>query len=122
MRILIDMNLSPLWVQFLVAHGIEAVHWSSVGKASAPDSEILDYAASSGFALFTHDLDFGVLLAAGKSRHPSVIQVRTQDVLPSAVGAVVVRAIQACRDQLEAGAIVTVDITQNRIRLLPLRE
>lgn len=24
MKILIDMNLSPTWVQFLVAHGIEA--------------------------------------------------------------------------------------------------
>ena len=104
MRILIDMNLSPMWVQFLVAHGIEAAHWSTVGKASAPDSHILDYAPSNGFALFTHDLDFGMLLAARKSPGPSVIQVRTQDVLPSEIGAVVLRAIEACRDQLEAGA------------------
>ena len=122
MRILIDMNLSPLWVQFFVAHGIEAVHWSGVGNASAPDSEILDYAASRRFTLFTHDLDFGLLLAAGKSPRPSVIQVRTQDVLPPAIGAVVLRAIEACRHQLDAGAIVTVDIAQSRIRLLPLGE
>jgi predicted nuclease of predicted toxin-antitoxin system len=31
MKILVDMNLSPTWVQFLVAHGIEAVHWSAIG-------------------------------------------------------------------------------------------
>ena len=121
MKILIDMNLSPLWVQFLAAHGIEAVHWAGVGEASAPDSHIFDYAASNGFAVFTHDLDFGALLAARKSSGPSVIQVRTQDVLPSAIGAFVLRAIEACRDQLEAGAIVTVDVAQSRIRLLPLR-
>jgi len=30
MKILIDMNLSPLWVRFLVAHGIEAFHWSAI--------------------------------------------------------------------------------------------
>lgn len=45
MKILVDMNLSPLWVQFLEANGIKAEHWSSIGKASAPDSQILNYAA-----------------------------------------------------------------------------
>ncbi len=42
MKILIDMNLSPLWVQFLSGHALEAIHWSDVGSASATDSEILD--------------------------------------------------------------------------------
>ena len=120
MKILIDMNLSPLWVRFLVTHGIEAVHWSSIGEVSAPDSLNLYYAASNGFVIFTHDLDFGMLLAARKSRGPSVIQVRTQDVLPSAIGVVVLRAIEASREHLEAGAIVTVDLARNRIRLLPI--
>ena len=83
MKILIDMNLSPLWVQFLVEHGIDAIHWSTVGESTAPDSRILDYAASNGLVVFTHDLDFGMLLAARKSRGPSVLQVRTLDVLPA---------------------------------------
>jgi predicted nuclease of predicted toxin-antitoxin system len=76
MKILIDMNLSPLWVQFLVENGIEAVHWSTVGEPTAPDSQILEHAASNGFVVFTHDLDFGMLLAARKARAPSVLQVR----------------------------------------------
>ena len=58
LTVLIDMNLSPLWVPFLVEHEIEAVHWSTVGEASAPDSQSLGYAGSNGFTLFTHDLDF----------------------------------------------------------------
>jgi predicted nuclease of predicted toxin-antitoxin system len=120
MKILIDMNLSPAWVQFLVAKGIEAIHWSAIGEASAPDSRIFDYAAANEFVVFTHDLDFGTLLAARKTRGPSVIQVRTQDVLPSAIGDIVLRAIDAARDHLEAGAIVTVDPARNRIRLLPI--
>ena len=61
-----------------------------------------------------------MLLAARKSRRPSVIQVRTQDVLPSAIGTVVLRANEASREHLEAGAIVSVDLSQNRIRLLPI--
>jgi predicted nuclease of predicted toxin-antitoxin system len=109
-----------MWVQFLVAHGIEAAHWSTIGKASAPDARILDYAASNGFVVFTHDLDFGMLLAARRSNGPSVIQVRTQDVLPSAIGGVVLRAIEAAHHHLETGAIVTVDLVRNRIRILPI--
>jgi len=27
MKILVDMNLSPRWVEFLANAGIEAIHW-----------------------------------------------------------------------------------------------
>jgi predicted nuclease of predicted toxin-antitoxin system len=120
MKLLVDMNLSPWWVEFLSEAGFETVHWSDVGKPSAPDSEILDYAAQNKFVIFTHDLDFGALLAARQVHQPSVIQIRTQDVLPAAIGAVVVRALRVSCAQLETGALVTVDLHRNRIRLLPI--
>jgi predicted nuclease of predicted toxin-antitoxin system len=120
MKFLIDMNLSLLWVPFLASHGYEAIHWSTIGDISAPDAEILQYAVGRGYVVFTHDLDFGALLAAGKLWRPSVIQVRCQDVLPSAIGETVVRAIAAARTHLEAGALVTIDPARHRIRLLPI--
>jgi predicted nuclease of predicted toxin-antitoxin system len=43
-------------------YGFQAIHWSKVGRASAPDREIFEYALSNGFAVFTHDLDLGTLL------------------------------------------------------------
>jgi hypothetical protein len=69
---------------------------------------------------FTHDLDFGALLAVRGASRPSVIQVRTQDVLPSAIGDPVVHAIQAVQAQLEDGALVTIEPTRARIRILPI--
>jgi predicted nuclease of predicted toxin-antitoxin system len=120
MKLLIDMNLSPLWIEFFAASGFESTHWSKVGVPAAPDCVIMDYAAAHGFVIFTHDLDFGALLADRKSRQPSVIQIRTQDVLPAAIGSIVVRALNATRPQLEEGALVTVDPKQSRIRLLPI--
>jgi len=54
----------------------------------------MDYAGDNGFVIFTHDLDFGALLASRKSRQPSVIQIRTQDTLPTAIGEMVVRALR----------------------------
>lgn len=86
MKILIDMNLSPQWVKFLTDSGFDSVHWSTVGSPSALDRQIMDYASTNGFVIFTHDLDFGAILAHDKTRQPSVIQVRAQDVLPKAMG------------------------------------
>ena len=89
-------------------------------SANPPDSQVLDYAAENHLVVLTHDLDFGMLLAACKSRSPSVILVRTQHVLPSVIGARILRAIDAVRDHLETGAVVSVDLIENRIRLLRL--
>lgn len=120
MTILVDMNLSPMWVPFLAQHGIDAVHWSTIGKATAPDYEILDYAGIRKFVVFTNDLDFGTLLAKRRIRGPSVIQLRTQDLLPDSVGTIVLGTIASCRSELESGCIIAVDPRRQRIRLLPI--
>jgi predicted nuclease of predicted toxin-antitoxin system len=120
MKILVDMSLSPYWVPFLVDHGFEAVHWSQIGRASAPDREIFEYASKNKFVVFTHDLDFGTLLAAQRTNSPSVLQIRSQDILPASIGALVLRAIVATYSQLQAGALVTIDPARHRIRLLPI--
>jgi predicted nuclease of predicted toxin-antitoxin system len=109
-----------MWVPFLASHGLEAVHWSTVGQPSAPDREILEFAVANGYIVFTHDLDFGMLLAARKTKGRSVIQVRSQDVLPSAIGETVVHTIRDAQPHLEQGALVTVDPVRQRIRLLPI--
>jgi predicted nuclease of predicted toxin-antitoxin system len=116
MKILVDMNLSPLWIPFLEQHGFEAVHWSNVGSVGAADSQILDHADAGGYVIFTHDLDFGMLLAMRRTRGPSVLQIRTQDVLPSAV----VNALHAAASHLATGALVSVDPAHRRVRILPI--
>lgn len=121
MKILIDMNLSPQWVEFFDHAGFESVHWSMLGPPSAADAAIMDFPRDHGMVIFTHDLDFGALLARRKAPQPSVIQIRTQDVLPASVGDLVLRALRACLPQLSAGALVTIDPKRNRIRLLPIQ-
>jgi predicted nuclease of predicted toxin-antitoxin system len=63
MKILVDMNLSPAWLATFEENGIEALHWSEIGSPKAKDREILNWARENGFFVFTHDLDFGHLLA-----------------------------------------------------------
>ena len=120
MKLVIDMNLSPEWVAFLHGHGFEAIHWSTVGAPNAPDTEIMQWARDHARAVFTHDLDFGILLAYTKDCRPSVIQARVQDVSPNVLGTVVVAALQAHEEVLVQGAILTIDATKTRVRILPL--
>ena len=51
MKILIDMNLSPRWVDFFSEYGIEALHWTTVGEADALDTEIMAYARQSNYII-----------------------------------------------------------------------
>lgn len=121
MKLLVDMNLSPLWCAALARHGLDAIHWSTVGDARAPDHEIMAWARANGRIVFTHDLDFGAMLAATRVDGPSVIQVRSQDTLPSHLEGVVVTALRQFESELERGALVVVDEARARVRLLPLR-
>lgn len=120
MKVLVDMNLSPAWCALLARHGWEAVHWVDVGNPRAPDREIMRWAREQGFVVFTHDLDFSVLLATTRAAGPSVVQVRARDVTPEHMGSTLARVLQAHQDTLEQGAIVTVDEQQARVRILPL--
>ena len=120
MRIVLDMNLSPQWVPFLQRAGFECVHWSELGDARAPDEEVLAWARENGCVLFTHDMDFGALLAATRARGPSVLQVRAKDTMPATIGHDVVRALHFRKDEILRGALVTVDRAKSRVRVLPL--
>jgi hypothetical protein len=69
---------------------------------------------------FTHDLDFGTLLALTYATGPSVFQVRGQNVLPEGIGPAVIAAPQQNEAAPAAGAIVVVDLKKSRVRVLPL--
>lgn len=121
MKILIDMNLSPDWAAAFAAANIEAVHWSNIGDPRAEDAEIVDFARSHGYVVFTHDLDFGTMLALTRAVGPSVIQVRTQNVFQSNLSPMLISVICKYKDVLEKGALIVVDQSRARVRILPLQ-
>jgi predicted nuclease of predicted toxin-antitoxin system len=114
------MNLSPRWARFLSDAGFEAEHWSTLGAGSVPDVEIMAYAKAHGYVVLTHDLDFSAILAATRGEKPSVVQVCTEDVSPEAIGNAVVAAVRQTTSDLDDGALLTVEPSRMRLRLLPL--
>lgn len=120
MKVLIDMNLSPDWVRVLREGGHEVVHWSEIGAPRATDKEIFEWAGRNGYIVFTHDLDFGAILAATGAHGPSVIQFRVQDVSPTKLKDTAMKILRRFEGDLKRGSLIVVDETKSRIRVLPL--
>lgn len=105
MKLLIDMNLSPRLAPFLAEAGFDAMHWSDVGERGATDEAI----------------DFGAILAATGRVRPGVIQIRSDDLTPERLAPSIINALRLMAEQLQAGALLTIDPARARLRLLPLR-
>lgn len=118
--IVVDMNLSVEWISLLEGAGCVAVHWSQIGDPRADDATIMAWALAKKHVVFTHDLDFGTALALTHAGGPSVLQIRTQQILPESVGGIVLAAIQQYESELKAGALVVVEPAKSRVRVLPL--
>ena len=120
MKILIDMNLSPSWVEFFRSSGYDSDHWSKIGKPTAEDTEIIQFATINNYIIFTHDLDFGAILALSNLDSPSVIQIRSQNIMPKNIGNRILKALIQFEDILNNGALIIIDNIGERARILPL--
>ncbi len=121
MKIIIDMNLSPEWVECLERDGHEVFHWKDVGSPKAQDIEILEWARERNYTVFTNDLDFGRILALTHADGPSVLQIRGNLLLPEDSGDIILEALNSCREEIQNGALVTIDEISWRVKVLPIK-
>lgn len=80
----------------------------------------MQWARRNGYAVLTHDLDFGARLALTHESGPGVIQVRGRRVLPENSGAMVSSAVIAYARELQERALVVIEEGRHRIRILPI--
>lgn len=83
MRLPIDMNLTPRWVQYLSEAGFEAIHWSAAGDPTAEDRKICEYARENGFVVITNDMDFPQILSQTRQSAHSIVLLRGIRLCPS---------------------------------------
>ena len=121
MKIVVDMNLSPFWVNHLQANGFSALHWSTVGAITAPDEEIMAWAKENGCIIFTNDLDFSRMLAFSGDHAPSVLQIRTASTLPRMAGDLTINVLRQFEMDLTTGALVSFNERRAKVRALPLQ-
>lgn len=121
MMIVIDMNLSPSWEQIFKQASIASSHWSKIGSPQATDREIMKWAREHNHIVFTHDLDFGAILAATKAQGPSVLQLRSSNPVPDHCGRMVIDVIIRFSSELQSGALISLDENRSRISILPIQ-
>jgi len=119
MKIIVDVNLAIRWANMLSDRGIEATHWSEIGAANAPDTEIMSYARQNGYSVFTNDLDFSAILVSTRASGPSVIQIRAEDTRPEVNLDRVAKALIKYSATIEQGTIITIDPNKTRLHILP---
>ena len=68
----------------------------------------------------TLDADFHAILAMTGAREPSVIRIRLEGLRGEALARVVQEVVSMKRDDIEAGAAVSVTPGTIRVRLLPI--
>lgn len=121
MRLLLDANLSPSLVAPLTHAGHDVVHVDQIGLVSADDDTILDHAAADGRVVVTADSDFPMLLALRRAHMPSVVLLRHVTHLPPDTQRDLLEAnLPLVRQDLEAGAVVSLSPTRMAVRDLPL--
>jgi len=120
-KLLVDMNLSPLVAEGLNAARHDPEHWSAVGSPSASDDVILSWAAAHDRILMTHDLDFGAILAVCGASRPSVVQVRSDDLRPDTLVPQLLTVLRRFARELRRGALVSMGPMGCRARVLPFQ-
>lgn len=118
--LLLDANLPPSLVGRLAATGVVAVHAGELGLGDASDDTIVAHSRARGDVLVTHDLDFSRILAATGEVTPSVIVLRLRRPSPTALANGITAALTRASDDLRSGAIVTVEDSAIRVRMLPV--
>ena len=81
MKFLIDNALPPRLAELLHRAGQDAVHVRTYGMQAAQDSDILTRALQEDRVIVSADSDFGAILAAQETEHPSFILFREPDLL-----------------------------------------
>jgi predicted nuclease of predicted toxin-antitoxin system len=121
LRLLADMNISPLTGAALDQAGWDILRVSDRLSKFATDPENLAYARQEGRVIVTQDLDFSALVALSGYSRPSLITLRLPTTDPTAVTARLLQILPQIQAQLEQGCAVTVDERTLRVRYLPIR-
>lgn len=120
MKLLLDQGLPRSVAALLREQGIDAVHTGEIGYATAEDAKILERAQLEGRVVVTLDSDFHALLALSNASAPSVIRIRIEGLRAEPLIKLIHPVLRDWRDELEKGAMLTVQPGRVRIHHLPI--
>lgn len=120
MRFLADMGVSWRVVQWLRENGHDATHLREQDLHRLPNGDIFTKAANEQRIILTWDLDFTEIVALSNTRIVSAIVFRLLNTRSANVIRRLTRVLAESTQDLEDGAIISVEESRHRVRLLPI--
>ena len=120
MRFLADMGVSQRVVRWLRDAGHDATHLRDAGLHRLLDGDIFTKAAQEQRIILTWDLDFAEILALSGSHTVSAVVFRLMNTRTDHVIRRLDRVLSESERDLSDGAIISVEESRHRVRLLPL--
>jgi predicted nuclease of predicted toxin-antitoxin system len=120
MRFLADMGVSQRVVTWLQEQGHDATHLRDEGLQKLENGEIFTKAFRESRIILTWDLDFTEILALSKTGTVSAVVFRLMNTRSNHVIERLERVLSGSAQDLQEGAIVSVEEGRHRVRLLPL--
>ncbi len=119
MKLLLDQGTPRSAARILRNAGFDVLHTGDIGLAEASDSEIFLKANLEDRVVITLDADFHALLALSQAQKPSVIRIRIEGLRAEEFSHLLQYVISECEDDLNTGAMISVNQFQIRVRRLP---
>ena len=120
MRFLADMGVSQRVVTWLHEQGHDATHLRDEGLQKLENGAIFTKALRESRIILTWDLDFTEILALSKTGTVSAVVFRLMNTRSTHVVERLERVLSESAQDLEEGAIISVEEGRHRVRLLPL--
>jgi predicted nuclease of predicted toxin-antitoxin system len=120
MRLIADLHIAPRTIEYLQSLGHDVVRVSQVLSPRSTDREIITYAASDHRTILTQDLDFSAEIALSQQASPSVILLRLSSSRVESVNHVLSGVLPVLEQDVQDGALITVEDHRVRRRKLPL--
>lgn len=120
MKLLLDQGLPRSAASILRSQGIDAIHTGEIGLATADDPTLIRFAEQQDRVVVTLDSDFHALLALSGAAKPSVIRIRIEGLRAELLVRLLKALLAERSDELDRGALVTVQPRRIRIRYLPI--
>jgi len=121
MKFLLDVGISPELGRLLEEDGHEVRRITDYYSPRTADEDILEIARQEDETVITHDLDFGTLLAFSSHNRPSVIIFRIHHINAKNFHRLIRQHWNDISEPLSIGAVVIIQSSGVRIRMLPLQ-
>jgi predicted nuclease of predicted toxin-antitoxin system len=120
MRFIADMGVSWRVVEWLRANGHDAIHLREQQLHRLPNGGIFAKAANEQRVILTWDLDFTEIVALSGTQLVSAVVFRLLNTRSENVIRRLARVLAESAKDLEEGAIISVEDSRHRVRLLPI--